>query len=98
MCKDGHHIFVGIYGLLLAVVAHLCLTNIREIGSYLLILGINGKSQEVNWIPKVLLPWFYIARSVGSNCALCSWPRDIVYYANHENWLPLGIINFVVCW
>ena len=48
MYKGGHHLFVGIYVLLLAIEAHLCLTYIREIGQYLLFLGIKGKCQEVN--------------------------------------------------
>ena len=94
MYKCGHHLFVGIEGLLLVVVAHICFTYIREIGQHLLFLGNKGKSQELNQIPKVLPPWFCRARSVGRNCALCSWPRDIVYYANLEHWLPLSIIKF----
>ena len=48
MLKDGNPLFVGFYGLLLAIVAHLCLRNIREIRPYLLFIGIMGKSQEFN--------------------------------------------------
>ena len=48
MYNGGHHLFVGIYGLLLAIVIHLCFTNIKEIGSYLLFIGVIGKIQEIN--------------------------------------------------
>ena len=48
MYKGGHHLSMRIYGLLLAIVTHLFFTYIREIGPYLLFLGIEGKIQEVN--------------------------------------------------
>ena len=46
--KVGHYPFVGIYGLVLATIFNFCFTNIREIGPYLLFIGIMGKIQDSN--------------------------------------------------